>query len=231
VSRHWAFRRSFESSYIDMAFRPNCGKLNVESAVLCNNTVSWYRRWESHAFTLFLMIDATRRRVSAGTGTVRRTRGLAQPSREMYPWSHSSKLSRNGMPGSVRQGTVVVLIKKTSLHFNCWKTTDGLAQAGYNVTWPAWDLVQSQRYSLFITPIELYWIAIINKYFNVSCVTFTSPCYFFYSLAASWYNAAIPVYFLTVVSNLSETEWPEGIVILLSAQQFSAVGHFSKFIC
>jgi hypothetical protein len=28
---------------------------------------------------------------------------LAQENREMYPWTHSDKLSKNEMPGSVRQ--------------------------------------------------------------------------------------------------------------------------------
>jgi hypothetical protein len=83
----------------------------------------------------------------------------------MYPWTHSGKLSKNEMPGSVRQWTLVALVKKTSLYFDCWKTTDGLARAGYNMTWPAWALVQSQRYCVFINPIELYWITTVNKYF------------------------------------------------------------------
>jgi hypothetical protein len=47
------------------------------------------------------------------------------------------------MSGSVRLWKLFV--KKTSLHINCLKTTDGLARAGYNVTWPAWALVQSRR--------------------------------------------------------------------------------------
>jgi hypothetical protein len=66
---------------------------------------------------------------------------LAQENREMYPWTHSGKLSKNEMSGSVRQWTLVALVKKTSLHLDCWKTTDGLARAGYNMTWPAWALV------------------------------------------------------------------------------------------
>jgi hypothetical protein len=45
------------------------------------------------------------------------------------------------MPGSVRQWTLVALVRKTSLQFDCWKTTVGLARAGYNMTWPAWALV------------------------------------------------------------------------------------------
>jgi hypothetical protein len=80
------------------------------------------------------------------------------------------------MPGSVRQWTFFALVKKTSLHFECWKATDRLVRAGYNMTWPPWDLIQSQRYCVFINPVELYWIAAINKYFNMGCVTFGSSC-------------------------------------------------------
>jgi hypothetical protein len=29
---------------------------------------------------------------------------------------------------------------------------------------------------VFINPDELYWIATINKYFNISCMTFQSAC-------------------------------------------------------
>jgi hypothetical protein len=57
------------------------------------------------------------------------------------PKTHSGKLSKNEMPRSVRQWTLVALLKKTSLHFDCWKTTDGLARAGYNMTWSSWALV------------------------------------------------------------------------------------------
>jgi hypothetical protein len=42
--------------------------------------------------------------------------------------------------------------------------------------WPAWAVVQSQRYCVFINPIELYWIATVSKYVNVGCVTFRSFC-------------------------------------------------------
>jgi hypothetical protein len=55
--------------------------------------------------------------------------------------NHSGNLSKNEMTGSVRQWTLVAVMKKTSLHFDCFKTTDGLARAGYNMTWPAWALV------------------------------------------------------------------------------------------
>jgi hypothetical protein len=101
---------------------------------------------------------------------------LAQENREMYPWTHSGMLSKNKMRGAVRQLTLVEPVKKTPMHFDCWKPTHGLARADYNITWPAWDLVYSQRYCVFINPIEFYWITTINKYFNMGCVTFRSPC-------------------------------------------------------
>jgi hypothetical protein len=56
---------------------------------------------------------------------------LAQENREMYPKTHSGMLSKNEMVGSVRQWILVALVKKTSLHFNYWKTTDWHEQ----VTW------------------------------------------------------------------------------------------------
>jgi hypothetical protein len=48
--------------------------------------------------------------------------------------THSSKLSKNQMPGSVRQLPLVALVKKTSLNFGCLKTIDGLGTAGDNMT-------------------------------------------------------------------------------------------------
>jgi hypothetical protein len=87
---------------------------------------------------------------------------LAQENREMFPETNSGKLSKNEMPRIFRQRTLVALVKKTSLHFNCWKTTDELARAGYNMTWSALALVYSQQYCVFINPVELYWIATIN---------------------------------------------------------------------
>jgi hypothetical protein len=53
----------------------------------------------------------------------------------------NDKFSKNEMPGSIRQWTFIALVKKTSLHFDCLKTTDGLAQVRNNMTWPAWALV------------------------------------------------------------------------------------------
>jgi hypothetical protein len=70
---------------------------------------------------------------------------------------------------------IIAFVKKTSLHFDWWKTTDGPARAGYNMTWPVWALVVT-AICVFINPIKLYWIAAINKYFNMGCMTFRSPC-------------------------------------------------------
>jgi hypothetical protein len=58
---------------------------------------------------------------------------LAQENREMYPYIHSGKLYKNEIASSVRQWTLVALVKKTSLHCECWKTADGLTRAGYNM--------------------------------------------------------------------------------------------------
>jgi hypothetical protein len=129
-----------------------------------------------HAFTLFLMLDANRWRVP-----VSRKRFTRRDIVDLFgtgesgnvSLTHSGKLSKNEMPGSVRQWTLFALVKKTSLPFDCWKTTDGLARAGYNMTWPAWALVVTAM-CVFINPIELYWIAAIYRYFNVGYVTFRS---------------------------------------------------------
>jgi hypothetical protein len=80
-------------------------------------------------------------------------------------------LSKNEMPGTVQKWTLVAPVKKTFL-----KTTDGLEWAGCNMIWPAWALVWSQQCCLFFSPVELYWIATINRYFNMGCVTFWSLC-------------------------------------------------------
>jgi hypothetical protein len=37
---------------------------------------------------------------------------LAKENREMYPWTHSGKLSKNKVPGSVRQQTLIALVKR-----------------------------------------------------------------------------------------------------------------------
>jgi hypothetical protein len=55
---------------------------------------------------------------------------LAQESREICPWTHSGKISNKELPGSVRQWALVATVKKTSLHFDCLKTTDELAPVG-----------------------------------------------------------------------------------------------------
>jgi hypothetical protein len=58
------------------------------------------------------------------------------------PKTRSGKLSKNEMPDSVRHWTLVAIVKKkTSLHFDRWETTERLAWAGYNMTWPAWALL------------------------------------------------------------------------------------------
>jgi hypothetical protein len=66
---------------------------------------------------------------------------LAQEIWEMYPWTNSGNLSKNEMPGNVWHWTLIALVKKTSLHFECLKKTDRLALAGYNMMWSMWILV------------------------------------------------------------------------------------------
>jgi hypothetical protein len=125
-----------------------------------------------HAFTLFLMFDVTRWRVPVSRKRFTR-RDIVDlfgtgESENVSPNS-SGKLSKNEMPGNVRQWTFVALVKNTSLHFDCWKTTDGLVRAGCKaLVYPQWCFV-------FINPIEFYWIATTNKYL-MWVVTFRSPC-------------------------------------------------------
>jgi hypothetical protein len=51
-------------------------------------------------------------------------------------------------------------------------TANDLARTGYNVMWPAWDVLQSRLYCVFINLSELYWIATISQYCNAGCVIF-----------------------------------------------------------
>jgi hypothetical protein len=71
-------------------------------------------------------------------------------------------------------------VKKTSLHSDCLQTPDGLGRAGYSITWPAWAVVQSQRYCVFVNAVELYSIATVNKHFKMGSVTFRPPSCFVY---------------------------------------------------
>jgi hypothetical protein len=52
---------------------------------------------------------------------------------------------------------------------------DALMRAGYSMMWPAWASVYSQRYSVFINPVKLYWTAAINKYFYIDCASSQWP--------------------------------------------------------
>jgi hypothetical protein len=67
-----------------------------------------------HAITIFLMFDATRWRVS-----VSRKRFTRRDIVDLFGTEESG--------GSVRRWTLV-LVKKTSLHFDSWGTTNGLAR-------------------------------------------------------------------------------------------------------
>jgi hypothetical protein len=79
------------------------------------------------------------------------------------------------MPGSVRQWTLVALVKKTDilplrLFEDNWRT--GASRLQHDVT-----CVVGSCHSdiVFFYPIELYWITTIEEYFYMGCVTFRSP--------------------------------------------------------
>jgi hypothetical protein len=135
--------------------------------------------WVPFAFTFFLTFDATRWRAA-----VSRKWFSSRDIVDLFGTEESRNASLNSFwqvrtrcqVAGVRHSTFVALVKNKSLQFQCLKTTDGLARAGYNMTWPVWTFMQSQRYYVFINPFELHWIVTISKYFNMGCVTFRSPC-------------------------------------------------------
>jgi hypothetical protein len=61
---------------------------------------------------------------------------LAQENHEMYPWTHSGMLSKNEMPGSVRQWTLRELVKKDILAHRLlkdnWRT--GASKLQHDIT-------------------------------------------------------------------------------------------------
>jgi hypothetical protein len=63
--------------------------------------------------------------------------------------------------------TLVALVKNTCTSTVWRQMTDWSEQV---TTWRASDI------ELFVNPTVLYWIATINKYFDMGCVTFRSPC-------------------------------------------------------
>jgi hypothetical protein len=58
-------------------------------------------------------------------------------------------------------------VKKTSFCMHRLKTADGLAPAGYSMTWPVWAVVQSQRHCVCINAVELYCTATISVHLMV----------------------------------------------------------------
>jgi hypothetical protein len=105
-----------------------------------------------------------------------------------HPHTHPGKLNNNEMPVSVQQWTSVALEKKTFFHSDCSNTTGRPAQADYNMNMTC-GLLYSHSDIVFIDPIELYWIATINKYFNMRCVTFQTLCilvFQFFCCSTSW---------------------------------------------
>jgi hypothetical protein len=101
------------------------------------------------------------------TGTVQQTRYCRfvwrRGSRKCIPDLTAASLIRTRCEAVFDSEQSLHLITKTSLQFDCWKT-DGVTSAGYNTTWPAWAVQQSQRYCVFIKPTALYWTANTNKY-------------------------------------------------------------------
>jgi hypothetical protein len=168
-----AFYRVIESHAIHFIYqRINYTKIRKNILLIVRNVHSV--RWSTHSLfsSCFMHIGG----VYCFMETVQQTRHsrFVWHGRIGNPQTNSGKLSKNVISDSIRQWTLFVPVKKTSLHFGCWKTTDGLRPAGYNTTWLAWTVVRSQRYYVFISRIELYWIA-INKYFNMGCMIFHSP--------------------------------------------------------
>jgi hypothetical protein len=96
-----------------------------------------------YAFTLFLVFDATRWRVS-----VSQKRFTRRDIVDLFGTGESGNVFLNSF-WQVRTRCQVVFDNEHSLHlwkrYPCtstvWKTTDGLARAGCNMTWPAWTLV------------------------------------------------------------------------------------------
>jgi hypothetical protein len=66
--------------------------------------------------------------------------------------------------------------EKDILSLRLLKATDGMARAGYNMTWPEWALVYSHGCCVFIYPFAMYWIATINKRFNLGSITPVRDC-------------------------------------------------------
>jgi hypothetical protein len=98
---------------------------------------------------------------------------LVQENQEVYPWTHSGKLSKKEMPDSVWQWTLVKKgILALRLFEDNWRT--GASRLQHDVTCVCSCIVTAMY--VFMNPIELYWIATINKYFNMVCLTFRSPC-------------------------------------------------------
>jgi hypothetical protein len=101
----------------------------------------YHVQWSMHAFTRFLMFDVTQWRLPVSWKWFTRWDIVNLFGTGELGNVSLNPLNKNEVPGSVWQWTLVALVKKTSLHFDCWKTTDGLVWAGYNMTWPAWALV------------------------------------------------------------------------------------------
>jgi hypothetical protein len=133
------------------------------------------------AFTPCLVYDATR-----WTFPVSRKRFTRQDTVGLFGTGQQVNVPLNSLlqakqERDARQRSAVesrCTVKKTSFCLHRLKTADGLAPAGYSMTWPVWAVVQSQWHCVCIDTVELHCTATINKYFNVGCATFwsTSVC-------------------------------------------------------
>jgi hypothetical protein len=54
-----------------------------------------------------------------------------------------------------------------------WRT--GASQLKYDVTCVG-SCIDTEIFYVFISSVELYWFATINRHHNIGCVTFRSPC-------------------------------------------------------
>jgi hypothetical protein len=132
-----------------------------------------------HAFTLFLKFDATPWRVSAVTGN-----GSPDEILSICLDKRIGKcIPKLILASYIRTRCQAVFDNEHSLHL--WKRHPCISTVWRQLTdWreqvTTWrDLRRplcshSDVVCIYINPVELYWIATINKYFNMGCMTFHS---------------------------------------------------------
>jgi hypothetical protein len=132
-----------------------------------------------HGFTLFLILDATRWRVSEVTATVKSEELLS-----ICLYKRIGKCILTLILASeVRTRCQVVFNNEHSLHLwqryrRCTSTKDNrrtwAIRLQHGMT--SMSSVQSERFCMLTNPIRLYWIAIVSKYFNLGCAIYRSLC-------------------------------------------------------